>query len=710
MALARRWLAMGIAGLVLNLLGGATAQAQDWASLLADDVTITTDGRLSAVGNVEVLYGGQRLSAQAISYDSKTRELIIQGPIRLTDPATGAVFVATQAELSANLQEGILLGARMVLDQQLQLAAAEIRRVEGRYTQLYKVVASTCQVCAGNPTPLWQIRAQSVIHDPQTERIYFRNARIDVAGQPIFFLPRLSLPQPGTTRATGFLVPKFQFSGALGAQFAQPYFITLGDHADLTFTPLASEAGVSLGARYRRAFRQGDIVLEGALSQDNLGHPNPRGYLYADAKFVTIGGLNIKLGAEIASDRDYLSDYGIPGAAELVNEVSLSRVGPYSRFRSELIATESLRASEVAYADTLPSILFELDYDRRFDLDSVAGGFEFGIDADAHIRRSTVDGTGRDVARLAAGLEWNNAVALASGVVLESMAGADVEVFAISDDASFAALTTQLRPALGARLRWPWIRQAGTGAVTLIEPVAQLGWAGTSGGAVPNEDSLLNEFDTGNLFSLSHYVGQDASETGWQAAAGVIVTHDDASNASWTLTLARVFFETAQPGFGAASGLSGTTSDWLVGAAVDAGGGLQFDSRALIDDAGSVTNLEARASWDGPKLSINLAHSQIVADPLQNRASTIAVASLNGTYKFNRHWSADFDLSGDLDLAELREVGVDLSYMTECIQVDVSLSHQFESSVNVKSGLDFGLEVQLVGFGTDGRAHRRACF
>ena len=48
----------------------------------------------------------------------------------------------------------------MVLDQQLQLAAAQIDRVDGRYTQLTRAAATSCQVCAAIAAPLWQIRAE----------------------------------------------------------------------------------------------------------------------------------------------------------------------------------------------------------------------------------------------------------------------------------------------------------------------------------------------------------------------------------------------------------------------------------------------------------------------------------------------------------------------------------------------------------------------
>ena len=96
-----------------------------------DDVTVTRDRVLTARGNVEAYQGTTRLRASAISYDEKTGALVITGPITIED-GEDVVIVADQAELSRDLQNGLLTGARMVLNQQLQLAAVEMNRVGGR--------------------------------------------------------------------------------------------------------------------------------------------------------------------------------------------------------------------------------------------------------------------------------------------------------------------------------------------------------------------------------------------------------------------------------------------------------------------------------------------------------------------------------------------------------------------------------------------------
>ena len=219
------WLALILA------LAAPAALAQDRATLVSDRLEIAGDSRLIAQGNVEVFFRGSRLRASRIIYDQAADRLVIDGPIVLTDASGGTIILASQADLSADLSEGLLTSARMVLDQQLQLAANRMMRTAGRYTTLDNVVASSCQVCAAHPTPLWEIRARRVVHDQEERQIYFDHAQFRLSGVPVFYIPRLRMPDPTLDRATGFLMPSFRSTSNLGLGLKMPYFIALGPAA-----------------------------------------------------------------------------------------------------------------------------------------------------------------------------------------------------------------------------------------------------------------------------------------------------------------------------------------------------------------------------------------------------------------------------------------------------------------------------------------------
>ena len=118
---------------LLPILAALPLAAQNAATLVADQISVTSSGDLEARGNVEAFFEGTRLSASGIVYDLGTDRIFIEGPIliRLED---GTVFTADQADLGPRLENGLLLGARMVLDRQLQFAANQIERSEVRHT------------------------------------------------------------------------------------------------------------------------------------------------------------------------------------------------------------------------------------------------------------------------------------------------------------------------------------------------------------------------------------------------------------------------------------------------------------------------------------------------------------------------------------------------------------------------------------------------
>ena len=84
-------------------------------------------------------------------------------------------------------------------------------------------------------------------------------------------LPALSAPDPTVDRMTGFLAPRFRTTSGLGVGVMLPYFITLGDSADLTVTPYVSASRTAtLGLRYRQAFANGATEWNGAISRDDI--------------------------------------------------------------------------------------------------------------------------------------------------------------------------------------------------------------------------------------------------------------------------------------------------------------------------------------------------------------------------------------------------------------------------------------------------------
>ena len=78
--------------------------------------------------------------------------------------------------------------------------------------------------------------------------------------------------------------------------------------------------------RYRQKFINGDIVINGALSRDDISDGELRNYYQASGNFKLAYGTNLKIEANRASDDTYLRDYSYGSEDDLTTDISLGKV------------------------------------------------------------------------------------------------------------------------------------------------------------------------------------------------------------------------------------------------------------------------------------------------------------------------------------------------------------------------------------------------
>ncbi len=703
----------------------AMAQTNSPAVLFADDVFLTGDDQLVATGNVEAMYDGRRLQAAQITYDRTTDQLIIEGPITLIEADGSTVVLADSAALDRSMQNGILSGARVVMDDQLQLAAYEMNRVNGRYSQLYKASVTSCRVCSNGQPPLWQIRARRVIHDQLEQQLYFDDAEFRVLGTPVFYLPRLRLPDPTLERATGFLIPSIYSSSTLGTGVKVPYFIRLGDHADLTLTPFIATRTATLEYRYRQAFRTGEIEFNGAFSDDNEGARSLRTYIFAEGRFDLPEDFELTFDIEAVNDDTYLLDYSYSSEDRLDSQIAIQRVRRDEFIRGALTHFRSLRVNEDN--STLPTIAGDVEYQRRMFPTLTGGELVFGIEAHSHYRSSSLatDGPdldpwadGRDVTRLTTSADWFRSWTLPGGVRARFQTGLAMDSFFVEQNGvTSSSQETEITPSTSLVLRYPLQKVSATGAAHIIEPVVQLAWAGGSTPNIPNDESTQVEFDEGNLLSLSRFASSDRRERGTSAAYGLSWTRFAPNGWESSLTLGQVVREERQlepngtSSFTSTSGLGKRHSDILVSGKLEIPNGLGFMARGLLDGAFDPTKIEGRATWQNDLADVAATYIWLSADPAENRPSTVSEWAIDGSYRLSRHWTGSanwrYDVASDRDVT----AGIGLTYTNECVEAKLSASRRFTSSTILEPSTDISLTVAFRGFTTktQDKSYVRTC-
>ncbi|MBQ4827086.1 LPS-assembly protein LptD [Leisingera sp. HS039] len=683
------------------------------AMLVADQVFITPDRTLVAEGNVEAFQGDIRLRAQKITFDQTTGTLQIEGPIRI-DQQGDITILATAAELDRDLRNGLLTGARMVFQQQLQLASLQMTRVSGRYTQLYKTAVTSCHVCEDGRPPLWQIRAERVTHDQQARQLYFESAQLRVLDVPVFYFPAIRLPDPSLERASGFLVPSIRSTSNLGTGVKAPYFFTLGPHRDLTLAPYISSSTQTLDVRYRQAFRRGRIEFNGAYTRDDLFSGEDRGYIFGEGQFDLPRDFRFTFDVKAVSDDAYLEDYGLPELDRLRSEAVLSRAKRDSLFRASLTHYKTLRTSEEQA--NIPSGIAEAFYQTRHYPALTGGELRLTLQGHGHRRSSSIDGTatdsnGRDLARLTADIDWRRSWRLGYGILAEWELGAAADAFRAYDDSFFNEEVTRLTPRTALTLRLPMSRREAGGATQYLEPILQLGWRDEGGGSVVTEESRFVEFDQGNLLSLSRFPSTDAREDGLTLVYGANWARYAPTGWQAYATVGQVLRSDGDDRFTKSSGLSGTSSDFLLAGQIKFGDGLALSTRGLLNGSLNFSKAELRGDWRTSRSSLSGTYLWLGTDPDEDRAEESSELWVDGSYDFTPSWSASARLRYDISDARATRAGLGVAYSNECVTVDLSVNRRYTSTTSVEPTTDFGFTISLSGFSvkSGSKQYRRSC-
>ncbi len=672
-------------------------------TLIADSVTALPDGTLIAEGNVEVLSKGQVLRATKVTFNDRTGALDIEGPIVITN-GPNSVILADSAELTDEFRNGLIRSARMVINQKLQIAAAEINRVNDRYTQLHRTVASSCTVCASSPTPLWQVRARRIIHDQQERQLYFEDATLQIGTVPVMYLPRLRLPDPSLRRASGLLVPTLRYTNTIGTGLQIPYFWTLSDSSDITVTPYLTSGGAkTLQLSYRKAYSAGELMVDAAATHDNV-MTETRGFFRAVGRFDLPRDFELSFDIGRVSDAGYSRDYGFDDSSTKDSTLDIAR------YRRDQLISANLTYYAPYFVSTGQTtearIVGEGEIIQRFTPAIIGGTGEARAFAFGQVRDFTNSGILRDQPRVLLDLNWERSWVGQSGLVgkVRTELGADLYSAGLNSGTT-QRQTRILPPVIGAELRFP-LAMYTANATHFLEPVAQLVWSQDDPRTDTNEDSLLVELDETNLFQFDRFAGRDRHEQGLRANLGLTWTRTSHLGWSTGVAVGRVISASPHPDAAPSSGLSTELSDWLTTVRLDLANGLQFINRAQLKDDLTVTKNALELAWAGSGWNIASTYTWLAADTAVGRPSDANELLFSSSYNFANNWNADVRWQYDLGAKSSRNAGLGVYYQADCASVNFTLSREFTSATNLQPTTEFGFKVSLDGFGTTPSARR----
>lgn len=536
------------AAVVLFIPGLAVAE-EDRTHLVADQVGYDEEfGIFVARGNVEMQRDDKIVMADVLTYNERTKTLSASGNVAILMP-TGDTIFGSYADITEDLNDGVIRDFRALLADESRLAANSAERINGNVLALRDPVYTPCAPCKEDPTrqPIWQVKADSAIQDDIEQTVTYRNARMEMWGIPMFWTPYFRHPAPGVKRQSGLLEPKYSFSsGESGYQIATPYFITLGTDKDITLTPILRIDGEpeSLGGvgvvEYRQRFRDGAIKLEGSgTSEDRYGDDNRenvredefRGHAAATGLFEINRDWRWGGNFKVATDKTYLRQYNLGSPRWLQNQVwaegffgrSYFEARAYGFQTTFLTKRRRLRARGVENDDdTAPIVLPTVNYNFVGEPDSY--GSYWGLDVGT---QNILREDGREYVRMSAKPKWTLPYTSPLGDIYELSLSVQADLYDVNgvDPESenvnpiggdeFDGTDGRIFPQGSLKWRYPFVRPGET-ITQIFQPIAQLVLAPNWGndGNIPNEDSSDLAWDVARVFDADRIAGNDRVDNG----------------------------------------------------------------------------------------------------------------------------------------------------------------------------------------------------
>ena len=222
---------------------------------------ITLQREVEIEGEPGSANAGQKFFADALKMNIKTGELIAEGNVVFQTPtaqisADSVVFNTKTRVGTFKVASGIAqLGERGERNRSMFGSLEPDVYFQGQTIEKigpdkYRITKGSFTTCV-QPTPRWEIVSGSA-----TLRLdhYVRmnNAVVEVKDVPVFYLPFLYYPIQKDDRATGFLLPMYGSSLAMGSSISNAFFWAINRSQDATFMhDYMFSRGQGLGAEYR---------------------------------------------------------------------------------------------------------------------------------------------------------------------------------------------------------------------------------------------------------------------------------------------------------------------------------------------------------------------------------------------------------------------------------------------------------------------------
>jgi LPS-assembly protein len=654
----------------------------------------------TAEGSVEGRYQGRVIRADKLVYNTGTGAVTADGHAQIIN-LDGTVQFANHVVLDDKMRAGFARGFSTLEQDNLTFTAdVAIRRSE-QVNELNRAVFTPCDICAANgspKTPTWSIAASKVIEDHAKHVVYYRNAVIRIKDIPIFYAPVFWHPDPGSTRASGLLMPQPAVTSKRGASYQQTYYQVLSPSSDLQITPqINSKVNPFLNLDYRERFYSGQIDIRAGYTYEKdftgdgalFGNLTSRSYILASGAFNLDKDWSWGFTADRTSDRYIFDKYDISNiytnegefveaSRQLISQIYANRQDSGSYFSISALSFQGLSPTDENRTFPLVAPLVEYRFEPS---QAILGGrlrlTGSGVLLDSSQSYINPLEPGIDSRRATVEANWMSTYTLGNGLRLQPFVDIGGDVYDVSDLSNTNTgnhVYDRSHGDVGLDLNWPLIQRTSNGLTTVLEPIAQLILAPDAklNPNIPDEDSQVFTFDETNLFSADRFDGYDLYDGGARLNLAGRATFNWGDGESARILVGRAFRADNTNIYPVNTGLNGRASDWVLAGDAVPVAGLSLYGRALLDDRGSAESQEIGADFAYDNAQGYLRYATDNTQPT-GRVANIEVGS---DFFVTKNWGVGIAATRDLveDAWRLSEFSV--IYKDDCIRVEVVWERQ----------------------------------
>ncbi|MEM6307015.1 MAG: hypothetical protein AAF701_03400, partial [Pseudomonadota bacterium] len=118
---------------------------------------------------------------------------------------------------------------------------------------------------------------------------------------------------------------------------------------------------------------------------------------------------------------------------------------------------------------------------------------------------------------------------------------------------------------------------------------------------------------------------------------------------------------------------------------------------------GNMNKSEAHIDLTKGRYSIDTTYSYLQSDVAGKENEFVSELTLNAQYRVQDDWTLSTNFRYDFEEKEMARSGLGIRYQNECIAVNFTVSR----TAAVRTINDYGLTVELLGFGLSGNAQDR---